>query len=67
MTTNVNQIKCGIEESRYVPIYLEFDFYLFEAYLNNRIEDEILQMMEPCDEKPANYITIRPIYTPNKL
>lgn len=67
MTTDINQIRSGNKEFRDVPIDLEFNVYLFEVYLNDRIEDKILRMMEHCGEKSSGCITIRPIYAPNKL
>ncbi len=67
MTTDLYQKNHGNTEFRDVPIDLEIDLYLFEAYLNDRIEDEILRMMEYCIEKPSGCITIRRIYAPNKL
>jgi hypothetical protein len=54
MTTHITQINYGNNEFQYVPIDLEFDLYLFEAYLNDRIEDEILRTMEYCDVKSQN-------------
>jgi hypothetical protein len=46
MATDINQIQHGNKESRDVPIDLEFEHYLFEVYLNDRIENEIQRMME---------------------
>jgi hypothetical protein len=67
MNTDMNQLKHRNKASRDVPIDLEFERYLFEVYLNDRIENKILRMMECCSEKSSDCITIRPIYAPNKL
>lgn len=49
MTTDANQINNGNKESRDIPIDLEFEHYLFEVYLNDRIENEIRRMMQFSD------------------
>jgi hypothetical protein len=54
MTTNIAQYKTVEQDSREVTIDLEFENYLFEVFLNDRIESEILRMMEYCGEKPSN-------------
>jgi hypothetical protein len=67
MNTDINQIQHGHKGSRDEPIDPEFDKHPFEAFLNDRIENEILRMMEYCGEKSSDRTTIRPIYAPNKL
>ena len=67
MNTDIIQRKHCNKESHDVPIDLEFEHYLFEVYLNDRIENEIQRMMEYPGEKPSDCTTIRPIYAPNKL
>jgi hypothetical protein len=46
MNTDINQTKHCNKESPDVAIDLEFEHYLFEVYLNERIENEIQRMME---------------------
>jgi hypothetical protein len=46
MPTNITQIKNVEKDSKDVTIDLEFEHYLFEVYLNDRIENEIQRMME---------------------
>jgi hypothetical protein len=46
MTTETIQIKNTKNDSREVTIDLEFEHYLFEVYLNDRIEDEIKRMID---------------------
>ena len=52
MNTDINQRKHGVKVSRDVPIDQEFDLHLFEAFLNDRIENEILRMIKYCGENP---------------
>jgi hypothetical protein len=52
MNTNTNQQEHDVKASRDVSVDLEFDHYLFEVFLNDRIENEILRMMEFCVDKP---------------
>ncbi len=61
MTTVINQRKHCVKVFHDVPIDLEFEHYLFEVYLNDRIENEILRMMEYCGEKSQNRIPLLPI------
>lgn len=65
MTTEINQLQHGKKESQDVPIDLEFAHYLFEVYLNERIENEIIRMMEFCDEKSTDDNTLLPTMTAN--
>ena len=67
MTNDINQINFCNKESRDVPIDPETDHYLFEVFLNERIENEILRMMECCGEKSSDRTTIRPFYAPNNI
>ena len=46
MSTDINQRKDVGKDSHSVQVDLEFEHYLFEMYLNDRIENEILRMME---------------------
>jgi len=46
---------------------LENDLYLFEAYLNDHIENEILRMMEHSNHKSSIHTTPIKILTPNNL
>ncbi len=50
MTINCNQPKNAGEDSQDVPIDLEFEYYLFEVFFNDRVENEIQRMMENCRE-----------------
>ncbi len=67
MNTDMDQLQHSNKESLGVPIDLEFEHYLYEVYLNDRIENEILRMMECCGEKSTDCITIRPIYALNNI
>jgi hypothetical protein len=57
MNTDICHKNHVIKESRAVPIDLEFDQYLFEVYIIDRIENEILRMMEHCDVKSSHCTT----------
>jgi hypothetical protein len=46
MPTNTTHLKNTENDSCEVTIDLEFEHYLFEVYLNDRIEDEIQRMMD---------------------
>jgi hypothetical protein len=63
MNTDISQKKHGNKESLDVPIDLEFEHYLFEVYLNDHIENEILRMMEHCDDKSSHCTTPLSILT----
>lgn len=52
MTTDMDQLQHGLKESRDVPTDLEFAHYLYEVFLNDRIENEILRMMECYGDYP---------------
>ena len=49
MNTDIIQVQHCNKEFPDVPIDLEFEHYLFEVYLNDRIENEIQRMMEFSD------------------
>jgi hypothetical protein len=51
MNTQTTQIKNIEKGSCEKTIDLEFEHYLFEVYLNDRIENEILRMMEYSEKK----------------
>ena len=62
MLTEFNSTNSGYKDSLDVPIDMEFDHYLFEVFLNDRIENEILRMMGnsldfASDHKPPMKIT----------
>lgn len=46
MSEELTQIKSLNQRSRPIPIDLEFEHYLFEVYLNDKVENEIQRMME---------------------
>ena len=60
MNTDINQRKHRVNVSREVPINPDFDLHMLEAFLNDRIENEILRMMEYCGEKSTYRTTLLP-------
>jgi hypothetical protein len=65
MNTDTTPIMIIEKESTEGTIYLEFEHYLFEVYLNDHIKNEILRMMEYIDERTSDLIIPLPAIDAN--